>query len=262
MSRPFYGEFAWAYELLVGSSVGGRCDFLVELLARRGVARGARVLDAGCGAGAYAIELARRGFVVDGLDASPALVEESRARVAAANPSARRVSFAVGDIVRMDADARYDAVLCRGVLNDLLDDESRREVFRSFARALRAGGVLVFDVREWGATAARKSRAPVFEKTVETARGRLTFRAETRLDAGGRRLLVSERHTLRGEGFERVADFDFMMRPWTREELGEALDAAGFRAVEYFGAYDFASAPGTTDRLVCAASAASSRDAR
>ena len=50
--------------------------------------RGARLLDAGCGTGALAIEAARRGADVLAIDISPTLVE-SRARAGAARPWAR-----------------------------------------------------------------------------------------------------------------------------------------------------------------------------
>lgn len=248
--RPFYGEFAWAYNLLITPSVSAQCDFIAEMLYRRGVVPPGRILDAGCGTGSYAVELARLGYVVAGLDASAPLVEEAERR---ARDAALPVSFAVGDILDMPAHARFDGVLCRGVLNDFLDDESRREVFFSFARALRARGVLVLDVREWDETVARKTREPVFEKTVETPRGNMTFRSVTRLEHQTRRLLVSERHTLLKDGVTTVSDYDFQMRCWTREELRRHLLTAGFEAIELFGAYDLASPAGASDRLVCVA---------
>ena len=65
------------------------------------------------------------------------------------------VSFAVGNIMEQPA-GRYDAILCRGVLNDVVDDDSRAVVFASFARSLRPSGVLILDVREWEASAERK----------------------------------------------------------------------------------------------------------
>jgi len=37
--RPFYGEFAWAYDLLVAPDAAGRCGFVADLFARRGLAR-------------------------------------------------------------------------------------------------------------------------------------------------------------------------------------------------------------------------------
>jgi magnesium-protoporphyrin O-methyltransferase len=44
--------------------------------------RGARILDAGCGTGAFALEAARRGAQVLAIDLSPSLVEVARKRVA------------------------------------------------------------------------------------------------------------------------------------------------------------------------------------
>jgi hypothetical protein len=162
------------------------------------------------------------------------------------------VSFSVGDI-RVISPARYDAVLCRGVLNDIVDDDVRDAVFEAFTRGLRPGGVLVLDVREWEATAARKAREPVFRKRVSTDRGELTFTSVTTLDPDHQMLLVSERHALIHDGRERVADYRFVMRCWTRDELHARLTRCGFDRVAYFGAYDVRIAAGATDRLVAVA---------
>jgi hypothetical protein len=82
-------------------------------------------------------------------------------------------SFEVGDILTRSAE-RYDAILCRGVLNDLVDDSAREAAFDAFASALQPRGVLILDVREWDASAARKAREPIFRKRVSTDRGELT----------------------------------------------------------------------------------------
>ena len=58
--------------------------------------RGARVLDAGCGAGQMTAELAARGADVTAVDISPALVEIARARLPEA--LSQRVTFAAGDM--------------------------------------------------------------------------------------------------------------------------------------------------------------------
>lgn len=258
--RPFYDEYAWAYDFIIPPPNTRQLDFIADAFARRGVGMGALLLDAGCGAGAYALGLARRGYAVEGVDRSPHLVEEARRRVEDARANGSRaltVSFEIGDILALNASGRFDGLLCRGVLNDLLDGRSRDAAFRSFARALRPGGAFVLDVREWEASARRKIREPVFETTVETPRGALTFRSVTRVDPGTRRLLVEERHTLRrAGGAETVAAYDFQMRCWTREELASRLARAGFSGFEFFGAYDANSAEGTSDRLVCVATRA------
>jgi SAM-dependent methyltransferase len=258
VSRPFYDEYAWAYDLVIPPPNEGQLDFVAGAFARRGVGAGSLVLDAGCGAGAYALGLARRGYVVEGVDLSPRLVAEARRRVEGARAGGAQslnVSFEVGDVLGLGAPGRHDGLLCRGVLNDLLDGRSRDGAFRSFARALRPGGAAVLDVREWEASARRKIREPVFERTVETPRGALTFRSVTRVDPGTRRLLVEERHTLRrAGGAETVAAYDFQMRCWTRDELEARLARAGFAGFEFFGAYDAGAAAGAGDRLVCVAS--------
>jgi SAM-dependent methyltransferase len=249
--RPFYDEYAWAYDFIQGPPGKEQFDFIADAFARRGVGAGSLVLDAGCGVGRYALGLARRGYVVEGVDRSPRLVEE--ARRLAADAGGLAVSFRVGDLLELPAEGRFDGLLCRGVLNDLLDGQSRERAFSSFAGALRRGGVLVLDVREWEATARRKIREPVFEKTVETPRGALTFRSVTRVDPGTRRLLLEERHTLRAGGAESVSAYDFQMRCWTREELEARLARTGFGEFEFFGAYERGTPPGATDRLVCVA---------
>jgi magnesium-protoporphyrin O-methyltransferase len=79
---------------------------------------GLRVLDAGCGTGSLAIEAARRGATVVGIDVADAMIENARERTPAA--VAHRVELASGDmldaswgefdhIVAMDSLIHYDA---------------------------------------------------------------------------------------------------------------------------------------------------------
>ncbi len=247
--RPFYGEYAWAFDLLIDRPVRKECGTIAAWFVERGVVPGATVLDAGCGTGRYAAELSRRGYVVHGVDASADLIAEAR-RSRVDSPGS--MTFTVGDMSAVPA-ARYDAILCRGVLNDIVDDRTREEVIAVFGHALRPRGVLVLDVREWDATAERKAREPLFRKSVSTERGTLTFTSVTALDVNARRLIVTERHTLDDHGVVRSADYQFVMQCWTRDELDGALRRAGFGRVDYFGAYDVGVSAGATDRLVAVA---------
>jgi hypothetical protein len=118
---------------------------------------------------------------------------------------------------------------------------------------MRQGGVLILDVREWYSTAKRKKDAPVFEKTIETERGRLTFRSVTTLQPEKQCLLISETHLLESCSGRRTAEYDFVMRCWTQDELIGGLTAAGFESVQCYGDYDTAKPIGATDRLVAVA---------
>ena len=247
--RPFYAEFAWAFDLIIDRPVEKQCGVIAAWLVDRKILPGAMVLDAGCGTGRYSRELARRGYIVHGVDLSPELIDVAKGMAAGQTGG---VSFAVADITAAST-ARYDAILCRGVLNDILDDDGRDAVFAAFGRALRPNGALILDVREWGTSAERKAREPLFRKRVSTERGELTFTSITELDAEHRLLLISERHELVGPGERRVSDYQFTMRCWEREELEVLFARHGFAKAKYFGAYDHNVGPGATDRLVAVA---------
>ncbi len=99
--------------------------------------RGARVLDAGCGAGQMTAELAARGADVVAVDISPALVSIAEARLPAEH--SERVRFASGDmtanhgqfdyVVAMDSLIYYGAPDITDALNRLADRADRAVVF-------------------------------------------------------------------------------------------------------------------------------------
>jgi SAM-dependent methyltransferase len=256
--RPFYTEYAWAFDLLIDRPVRKECAVIAAWLVDRGVLPGSRILDAGCGTGRYALELARRGYVVQGMDLSTDLIEVAMRASGDVKPG---VSFAVGDITHLPP-SRYAAILCRGVLNDIVDDACRDAVFGAFARALQPNGALILDVREWAPSVERKAREPLFRKRVSTERGELTFTSVTALDHENRQLLLSERHELVLGGQEHVIDYSFVMRCWERDELNSLLTRHHFGEVSFFGAYDPDVPAGATDRLVVVAQRAQDVRAR
>lgn len=87
----------------------GRDRMRAELLARLpGDLNGARVLDAGCGAGQMTAELAARGAEVVAVDISPSLVEIARKRLPI--DMAGKVRFVSGDMLD-DGLGRFDHVI-------------------------------------------------------------------------------------------------------------------------------------------------------
>ena len=134
MNRPFYTSFAWAYDLLIHEPVAERLQFIIKMLAQVGIMPGAQVLDAGCGTGRYTVALAEHGFKVTGIDASLDQILEARKRQERKRTD---LDLVVGDICNLPLITSVDAVLCRGVLNDITDDTSRHVVFFNFAEMLR-----------------------------------------------------------------------------------------------------------------------------
>ena len=71
--------------------------------------RGCRLLDAGCGTGALAVEAARRGARVTAIDLSPTLIGLARERTAA-DLGPGEIEFLVGDLLDPDL-GRFDHVV-------------------------------------------------------------------------------------------------------------------------------------------------------
>jgi len=174
----------------------------------------------------YARALARRGYRVVGVDRSARLLADARAKTAGAGPV-----FVRADLTTYRPAAPFAAVLCRGVLNDVLDGRARDAVCATLAHALAPGGVLLLDVRDWRRTMARKRAEPTTERSVRTPRGRLYFRSDTRLDPARRRLLLREEIRLASRRRDISARNAFVMRCWTWAELRQRLRRAGFARV-------------------------------
>jgi SAM-dependent methyltransferase len=218
--RPYYHRFAWAYDLLNAEPIDARIDFIVAELSRRGVRPPASLLDAGCGTGRYTIELARRGFAVTGIDRSPELVAIARKKDA----GGREVEFSIADLLGFDPPRRLAAVLCRGVLNDIISDGDRGTIFLRFAQWLAPGGVLILDVRDWARSVARYEASPGSRREVCLPDGSvLAFASRTSPDHETRLLHVRERFEHRRGAGDTATENEFSMRCWTRSELLEPM---------------------------------------
>ena len=81
---------------------------------------GKRVLDAGCGTGALAVEAARRGAEVVAIDLSPTLVDLARERIPA--DVADRVTFKSGDMLGKELGTFYHVVAMDSIIHYQIED--------------------------------------------------------------------------------------------------------------------------------------------
>lgn len=118
-----------------GRSVHGEADLVDALLRDSG---GTRVLDAGCGTGRVAIELAARGYRVTGVDVDPAMLSTARAK-------APELPWLDADLVDLGTvvEDEFDVVVLAGNVMIFLDPGSEGAVLSAAARRLAAGGILV-----------------------------------------------------------------------------------------------------------------------
>jgi SAM-dependent methyltransferase len=104
-----------------------------RLLLRQMPQPGRRVLDVGCGAGAFAARLAQRCEQVDALDRSAEMIEEAKRRTPG------NVNCILADVLADPLPGRdYDAIFSISALHHM----PLREALPVLAAALRPGGVL------------------------------------------------------------------------------------------------------------------------
>mgnify|MGYP006318277501 FL=1 len=135
--RPRGQEYDARWQRLAasGASVHGEADLIESLLRESG---GTRVLDAGCGTGRVAIELAARGFSVAGLDLDPAMLDAARAKA----PTLRWVEADLAD-AGAHRHETFDLVGLPGNVMIFVERGSEGRVIDQLAALLEPGGLLV-----------------------------------------------------------------------------------------------------------------------
>lgn len=106
-----------------------------------------RVLDIGCNAGLHAIEWARRGVEVLGIDSAPVAIDLARKRAQGMSG----VRFEVADLLegRLDRWGQFDLVTALGGVFNCLGRLDLVPAFGAVRSALSSRGVFVFDVLRW-----------------------------------------------------------------------------------------------------------------
>ena len=198
-----------------------RSDRVLAWVDELALPAGSAVLEVGAGAGAVAVELARRGHQVKAVESSEAMLAVLRER-AAASGVADRLTAATADVHALDepADA-FDLVVAIGVLPWL---HAPQVALREMARVARPGAAVIL---------------------TSDNRARLSSRIDPRRRAPLRPILRALRRELRRRGtLPTPAPSDFLMHLYDRDELLAMLSAAGLEAerVEPVGFGPFAPA--------------------
>lgn len=135
-----YDKLASVYDVHARDSAYNAHYDRPAVLELVGEIAGRRVLDAGCGPGLYAEELAARGADVVAMDGSAAMVELARKRLGV---QAEVIRADLGDPLPF-ATSEFDLIVCALVISHLDDREA---CLREFFRVLRAGGHVVLSTQ-------------------------------------------------------------------------------------------------------------------
>jgi len=220
------------YEIAFDMNRKQEVDFLAHAFrtyARRPIRT---VLDIACGTGPHLIRLAERGYRMSGLDLSPENIDFLRQRAAGKGFD---VGLHVADMTQFRLPRPVDAAICmQDSQGHLLTNEAILAHLRSTARAIKKGGLYVFDrymcsswtdpARKWSWTR-RRGGATVratFEALKDLNPVTQVFYEDMELEAeeNGQRHIYRQRHASR------------MVFPQELRSLVEL--AGGFELAEWF----------------------------
>lgn len=122
-------DHRWKQMSAAGISIHGEAD----LICRFGPTS---VLDAGCGTGRVAIELAQRGIDVTGVDLDRPMLDQARAK-------APDLTWVEANLLSVELDRQFDVVAMPGNVMIFVQPGTEPAVIANMARHLAPGGALI-----------------------------------------------------------------------------------------------------------------------
>lgn len=201
-------------------------EAIIKLL---GLAPGMRILDMPCGPGRHALEFARRGFQVTGVDLTSAFIAQARERAEKEGLSAE---FLREDMRKFQRKNFYDVGLNLFTSLGYFDDPAEdKKVLENFFSSLRPGGLFLIDVRG-KETLARDFRPRDWREQ----EGALILEQMEIIEGWSR---VRTRWIVIKNGERK--EFVLTLRLYSGAELKRLLEDVGFGEVQLFG--DFSGNP-------------------
>jgi SAM-dependent methyltransferase len=218
--RFFSDDYLLTVPPPAAAQINKQVDFIEQSM---GLAKGAMVLDVGCGLGLHAIELARRGYLVVGLDLSLAMITRA---AETAQQQGLKINFLHADIREIAFDGAFDAVICMGTTFGFFDDDANRDVLNRLYQALRPGGRILLDVVNRDYVVRWQPNLVWFE-----GEGCVCME-ESDFNYFNSRLVV-KRTVMREDGQQNNSEYS--LRAYSLHELGQLTQALGFRVIEVSG---------------------------
>jgi SAM-dependent methyltransferase len=156
---------------------------------------GARsILDLGCGSGRHAVEFARAGLMVTGVERSGDMIARAKDQIGRLSPNLRRqLTLVEGDATTYTSTTKYDVVVSLfHVVSYQTTNEALQGIFNSARVNLIQGGLFVFDF--WYGPSVLTERPQVRVKRVTTSSHDLIRIAEPEHQVN--RNVVDVRYTL------------------------------------------------------------------
>lgn len=197
----------------------GEADFLESRLELR---PGMAVLDVPCGNGRHAIDLARRGMRMTGVDISAGFLDEGRR-------NAPEIEWIHGDMRELPWRGRFDAAYCWGNSFGYFDHDNCQRFLEAIASALKPGGRFILE-----SGAVSESILPVLQPERKLRIGDLDFHSRNTYNAVESRMDITYTFT-RGRQQEVKP-----IHQWVHSaaEIRRMFRRAGLEPLDVFGSVE------------------------
>ena len=224
-ARPWWEElfnddFIRTMAKITDAQIAKEVDFIEESLA---VAKGAMLLDLGCGTGRHAIELTRRGYKVVGFDLSLPMLAKAAEEAQERN---QKLNFVQGDMREMTFEDTFDGIYCWNTSFGFFEEDKNNQVVQRVHKALKKGGQFVLEVGNRDFIIRQAPSLAWFEgdgcicmdeMSIDWITSRMKVKRTMMMDDG------------------RTKEIDYSVRIYSLHELGKVLHEAGFRVAEVSG---------------------------
>lgn len=138
-----FNLYAKYYDLLNSDKdYQGEVDYIHTLIEKYKQIEGSSLLDLGCGTGIHANLLAKKGYVVDGVDISKQMVELARDKFS----NNEALQFFESDITNFNTDQVYDTVTSLfHVMSYQNSNENLIKAIKTAHKHLKTNGLFIFD---------------------------------------------------------------------------------------------------------------------
>ncbi len=125
-------------EVFVQGTIG-ECDFIEQELRHD---KSVKIIDIGCGTGRHAVELAKRGYTVTGIDLSESQLKSAREK---ARKQGLKIDFQRHDARNLPFTGEFDLalMLCEGGFPLMETDEMNFEILKNATRSLKDTGKFI-----------------------------------------------------------------------------------------------------------------------